>query len=235
MDAVARRRWPRLAGLAAVLVGGALLAHRAGLGDLVSLEGVAQFKQWIEGFGPWAPVVFVAGYVVAVLFFFPALPLTLLAGLAFGPIWGTAYASVASLVGAALSFLVARYALRGVVEGWMARSPGLARLDAGVAEHGWRILMVTRLVPIFPFNLQNFAYGLTRLRFWTFVGLSWLFMLPGTAAYTLAAGALAEGGRDPRRTLAYLAVAAVLIVALSLLPRWLERRSRAAGAVLGSR
>ena len=89
--------------------------------------------------------------------------------------------------------------------------------------------MITRLVPLFRFNLQNFAYGLTRIPFWTFVGLSWLCMLPGTAAFALAGGALGESRRDPRRSLAYLGAAAILIVVVSLLPRWLRRRSRVAG------
>lgn len=82
-----------------------------------------------------------------------------------------------------------------------------------MAEHAWRMLTITRLVPLFPLNLQNFAYGLTRIRFRTFVLLSWLCMLPGTAAYTLTGGALSEGRRALHRALGY--------VALSLVPRWL--------------
>ncbi len=206
------------AGLGAV----AVLAWRLGVWDLLRLEDVARFKAWIDGYGPWGPAVFIVGYAAAELVFVPALPLTVLGGVAFGPVRGTAYVSLGATLGAAAAFLAARYAMRGLVERWVARSPRLRELDAAVAEHGWRMLMITRLVPLFPFNLQNFAYGLTRLRFRTFVLLSWLCMLPGTAAYTLTGGALSEGRGDPHRTLGYLAVAAVLIVPLSLVPRWLR-------------
>ena len=93
------------------------------------------------------------------------------------------------------------------------------------------MLVVTRLVPLFPFALQNFAYGVTRIGFGVYVGVTWVCILPGTFAYTLAASAFAEGDGDPRRTLASLGAAAVLLVALSLIPAWLGRRSRAAAAL----
>jgi uncharacterized membrane protein YdjX (TVP38/TMEM64 family) len=159
----------------------------------------------------------------------PALPLTLLGGLAFGPLWGVVYVSVAATLSAALAFLVARYVARGPVERRIARHPRLARIDAAVAEHGWRILMITRLVPLFPFNVQNFAYGLTRIPFWTYVGMTWLCILPGTVAYVLAASALPAGANDPRRLVGYLGIAGILLLALSWLPRWLKQRSRMAG------
>ena len=81
--------------------------------------------------------------------------------------------------------------------------------------------MVTRLVPLFPFNLQNFAYGLTRIPFWTYVGVSAVCILPGTIAFTLAGGALSGGG-SPTAIAWTLAAAAALIVLVSLVPRWLD-------------
>jgi uncharacterized membrane protein YdjX (TVP38/TMEM64 family) len=218
----------------ALLAGGAVLAALAAAWALGLAEQARpeRFRAWIEAWGPLGPAVFIAGYVLAELLFVPALPLTLLGGIAFGPLWGTAYVSVASTLGAAGAFLLARHALRDLVRHWMARSPALARLDRAVAEHGWRMLVVTRLVPLFPFNLQNFAYGLTPMPFATFVGLSWLCMLPGTAAYTLAAGALAEGGGSPGRTLALLGAAGVLLVLLSLVPGRLRRRGLVAVGAL---
>jgi hypothetical protein len=92
--------------------------------------------------------------------------------------------------------------------------------------------MITRLVPLFPFNLQNYAYGVTRIGFWAYLTTSAVCMIPATVAYTFAAGALSRGGADLRWTLGYLAVAGVLIVLVSLIPRFLERRNRAAGALL---
>jgi len=228
-------RWKRILLLAGALVALVVVGREAGLGELLTLDNLARLRQRIEGYGAWGPVLFVVGYALAELCFVPALPITILGGVAFGPVWGTVYVSLGATIGAALAFLAARYAMRGAVARWTARNPRLARIDAAVAEHGWRLLMITRLVPLFPFNLQNFAYGLTRIPFRTFVVTSWICMLPGTAAYTFAAGALADGRGDLRRTLAYLGVAGVLLVLLSLLPRWLAPRSRAAGDLLGSR
>lgn len=105
-------------------------------------------------------------------------------------------------------------------------------MDRQVARHGWRIVMLTRLVPIFPFNLQNYAYGITRIGFWPYAITSSICMLPGTAAFTFAGGALSDGRGDVTRTLAYLGIAGVLLVLISLIPRWLQRRSNLAGDLL---
>ena len=221
------RRWARPVLILALLVAGVATTRALGLGDLIRLENVARLKQWIEGFGALAPVVFIAGYVLAVVFFVPGLPITVLGGVAFGPVWGTLYVWIAATIGAALAFLVARYAVRSTVERWVRASPRLARLDEQAAEHGWRIVMLTRLVPLFPFNLQNYAYGLTSIRFGAYAVTSFLCMLPGTLAFTAAAGAVVAGAWDARRMLLLLALAGVLLVALSLLPRWLRGRSAA--------
>jgi len=211
-----------LVAIALVVAGRAL-----GVTSLGRLDNLARLREWIAAFGPWAPVVFVGGYVAAVIAFVPALPLTLLGGLVFGPIAGTVYASIASTTGAALAFLVARYAARDAVERWMAPYPALGRIDRATARHGWRIVMITRLVPIFPFNLQNYAYGLTSISLGAYLVTSFVCMLPATVAYTVAAGAVVAGAWDVRRMILLLAVAGVLLVALSLLPRWLRGRSAA--------
>ena len=234
MDAVRanRSRWIRAALILALVAAGVILARTLGVTDFFRLENLARLKQTIEGYGAAGPLLYIAGYILAVVFFVPGLPITLLGGLAFGPVRGTVYVSIAATIGAGLAFLVARYALRGMVEGWVRSNPRLARMDGAVARDGWRIVMVTRLVPLFPFNLQNYAYGLTRIGFWTYLLTSWICMLPGTAAYTFAGGALSEGGGNFRRTLGYLAIAGVLIVLVSLIPRFLQRRSHAAGELL---
>jgi uncharacterized membrane protein YdjX (TVP38/TMEM64 family) len=223
---------PRPALLVLGLLGVGLLAWSLGLYDWARPERLAGLRTVIEAYGGWGPVVYVAGYVVAELLFVPALPLTLFGGLVFGPVWGSLYTWSAATLAAALAFLIARHLARGTVERWRAASPRVARIDAAVERHGWRILMVTRLVPLFPFNLQNFAYGLTRIPFWTYVAMSAVCMLPGTIAFTLAGGALSGG--SPARIAWTLAAAAVLIVLVSLVPRWVMRRSPAARELLAS-
>jgi uncharacterized membrane protein YdjX (TVP38/TMEM64 family) len=227
-----KRGWVRPVIVLLLVAAGILAARAFGLGDLIRLENVARLKQGIEGYGALAPAVYIAGYILAVVFFVPGLPITVLGGVAFGPLWGTFYVWIAATIGAGLAFLVARYAVRSTVERWVQASPRIARMDGHVAEHGWRIVMLTRLVPLFPFNLQNYAYGITRVGFWPYAITSAICMLPGTAAFTFAGGALSDGRGDVKRTLAYLGIAGVLLVLISLIPRWLQRRSRLAGDLL---
>ncbi|AZR72151.1 hypothetical protein BBF96_01325 [Anoxybacter fermentans] len=181
-------------------------------------------KEWIDGFGVWGPVVYILVYIACCLFFLPGLPITIVGGLVFGSIWGTIYVSIGSTIGASLAFLIARYAARDMVESWVANNPQFKKIDEGVEKQGWRMLMITRLVPIFPFNLQNFAYGLTKIKFSTYVLVSWICMLPGTIAYVFAAGSLSSGQGDIKKTLIYLGIAAVFFVILSLIPGWIKKK-----------
>jgi len=227
-----KRGWVRPLVALLLVAAGVVAARSLGLGDLIRLENVARLKQWIEGYGALAPAVYVAGYILATVFFVPGLPITVLGGVAFGPLWGTLYVWMGATIGLGLAFLVARYAVRGTVERWVQASPRIAKMDRQAAEHGWRIVMLTRLVPIFPFNLQNYAYGITRIGFWPYLITSSICILPASAAFTFAGGALSDGRGDIKRTLGYLAIAGVLLVLISLIPRWLQHRSRLAGDLL---
>ena len=224
--------WRRLLVLAGLVLALIALARGAGVGDLLSLEGLSRLRGWVEGLGALSPLAFIVGYALAVVSFVPGLPMTILSGLLFGPVWGTLYASIASTLGACGAFLIARYAARDLVERRVATSPALARLDRAAAHHGFRLVLITRLVPVFPFNLQNYAYGVTGIGFGAYALTSWLGMLPATVAFTLAGGALGESGWDLQWILPWLGVAGVLLALLSLLPRWLRGRSRALDEVL---
>ncbi|PYO55909.1 MAG: TVP38/TMEM64 family protein, partial [Candidatus Rokuibacteriota bacterium] len=212
--------WRRLLVLAGLVLALIALARGAGVGDLLSLEGLSRLRGWVEGLGALGPLAFIVGYALAVVSFVPGLPMTILSGLLFGPVWGTLYASIASTLGACGAFLIARYAARDLVERRVATSPALARLDRAAAHHGFRLVLITRLVPVFPFNLQNYAYGVTGIGFGAYALTSWLGMLPATVAFTLAGGALGESGWDLQWILPWLGVAGVLLALLSLLPRW---------------
>ncbi len=208
-----------VAGTIAVVVG----LRALGVTDYLSKENIGQLKGTMDSMGIWGPVAYIGLYIVGTLFFLPGLVLTLVAG-AFGAVMGTVYVSIASTVGASLAFLLARYALRPMVESWAADNDAFRKIDDGVQEHGWRMVMLTRLVPLFPFNLQNYAYGLTKVPFWTYVLVSWVCMLPGTMAYVVASGSIISGEGDVGKTLVYLGIAAVLFVGLSFVPRMLNRR-----------
>src|SRR5262249_20733732 len=189
------RPW-RLLGLVALVLVSVALVRQLGGTDLLTLEGLSRLRGWMEPLGPLGPLCFIAVYVVGVVAFVPSLPMTVTAGLLFGPVLGTCYSSLASTLGACLAFLIARYAARDAVVHWIARPALLAHLDRAAAHHGYRLVMITRLVPIFPFNIQNYAYGVTGIRFLPYALTSWLCMLPATVVFTLFGGALSEGSID---------------------------------------
>jgi uncharacterized membrane protein YdjX (TVP38/TMEM64 family) len=224
--------WWRLLAFAALVLGLVILVQRAGGGDLLRLESLGQLRQAVDQFGVVAPLLFIGGYAFAAVAFAPALPITVLGGLLFGPVWGTVYASIGSTVGACCAFLIARYAARDLVDQWVTNSPALARFDRAATRYGVRLVVITRTVPLFPYNVQNYVYGVTRIGFGPYALTSWLGMLPSTAVFAVVGGALTEGGWDPRRTLAWIGLAALLLVLISLLPRWLRGKSPAFDALL---
>lgn len=142
-----------------------------------------QLRAWIDAFGSAGPLLYILIFAVAPVLLLPGLPITVAGGLAFGPLWGTIYASIGSTLGAGLAFLVARYVARPLVQNFLGERWKV--LDEGVTRKGWVYVAMTRLIPIFPFNLLNYAFGLTQIRFTTYLLTSWLFMLPGTAAYVV--------------------------------------------------
>ena len=200
-----------------------LVLRHYGITDDIRLENVPKIKTWVTSFGRIAPLVYMGLYLVSTVFFLPGTPVTVLAGFIFGPLWGVFYASVASIISVSIAFLIARYVARDLVEGWVKDNAQFRKIDEQVEEQGWRILMFTRLVPIFPFNLQNYAYGLTSIRFSTFVLVSAIFMLPGTAVFVQFGGAFVSGEGDVWKTLLYLGIAGVLMLLLSLVPKLLRK------------
>ena len=219
-----KKSYVKLVLIITILAVGAFLMQYFGLFQQISIENMVNLKGWIEGFGLLGPLVYVVLYIAACLFFLPGLPIAVLAGLAFGPLMGAVWASIGSTLGASAAFLVARYAARGMVEGWVENNPLFKKIDEGVEKQGWRMLMITRLVPLFPFNLQNFAYGLTKINFTIYVLVSWICMLPGAIAFTFMGGAIVAGEGDLTTTFIYLGVGALFFVFISLLPGWLQKK-----------
>ena len=194
-----------------------------GVTDHIQLENVPKIKTWVASFGTIAPLVYIGLYLVSTVFFLPGTPVTVLAGFVFGPLWGVFYASIASIISVSAAFLIARYVARDLVESWVKDNAQFRKIDEQVEEQGWRIVMLTRLVPIFPFNLQNYAYGLTSIRFATYVLVSAVFMLPGTAVFVQLGGAFVSGEGNIWKTLLYLGIAGVFLLLLSLLPKFLRK------------
>jgi uncharacterized membrane protein YdjX (TVP38/TMEM64 family) len=192
----------------------------------------AAFAAWVQAQGALGPAIFVAGYAAAVVAFVPGSLLTLAAGAIFGLAWGTLYVLVAATLGASLAFLVARYAARGLVEEKLAGNPKLAAIDRAIGGEGRRIVLLLRLSPAFPFNVLNYALGLTRVRFADYLIAS-VGMLPGTLLYVYSgklAGDVASlaGGAAPARGPGYWALLAVGLVATLLVTVLVTRTARRA-------
>lgn len=138
----------------------------------------------VVSWGWWAPVLFMGLYALGTVLFLPGSILTLAGGLLFGPWWGTLYNLIGATTGAVIAFLIARYLGRD----WIAAKVGgrLQKLMTGIDREGWRFVAVMRLVPLIPFNLLNYALGLTRIGVYPYALSSFLAMLPGCFAYTYA-------------------------------------------------
>jgi len=143
---------------------------------------VPRFAAWVDGLGVWGPAVFMAGYALATVAFVPASALTLAAGAIFGLLAGVLYVFVAASIGACLAFLVSRNFARAAVEKRVAGDQRFVAIDRAVGEQGRKIVFLLRLSPVFPFNLLNYALGLTNVRFVDYA-LACTGMLPGTVLY----------------------------------------------------
>lgn len=173
-----------------------------------------------------APLLFMVVYAAATVAFMPGSVFGLAGGALFGPLWGSVWNLAGALLGASIAFLLSRT----VAGGWVSRRVGGrgAELMRGIDAEGWRFVAFVRLVPLFPFNLLNYALGLTRIPFWHYIAASALAMLPGVVLYTWVgyAGrqALAGGERAPE----LIVTAIALFAAVSYLPRLVRRlRKRA--------
>lgn len=196
---------------------------------------MASALAWTAAAGPLGWAAFVGLYVLACVAFLPGSVLTLGAGAAFGLWKGFLLVSAGSTVGACASFLVGRYLLRDWVARRLSAVPAFAAVAGAVGQEGWKVVILTRLSPVLPFNLLNYGYGLTSVGLGEYALASWLGMMPGTFLYVYlgaAAGEAARGGtraRTPAEWALYAAGLAATAVAAGLVGRTAKKalKSRA--------
>ncbi len=183
------RKWLLYLGAVALLVAAAKWLH---VQDLLK-----QALDWVAQLGPWGPVIFIALYVVATVLFVPGSVLTLGSGAIFGVVWGSVYVSIAATLGATCAFLVGRHLARDAITRKIEGNERFAAIDRAVAKEGWKIVGLTRLSPVFPFTLLNYAFGITRVKTGQYVLASWIGMMPGTVMYVYL-GSLAKAASGER-------------------------------------
>jgi uncharacterized membrane protein YdjX (TVP38/TMEM64 family)/rhodanese-related sulfurtransferase len=182
----------------------------------------------IRNLGLWGPVAHVALFALGTVLFVPGALFGLAGGVLFGPIWGTILNLAGATLGATAGFLVARY----VAADWVRQSAGtrLDRLIKGVEAEGWRFVAITRLVPLVPFNVLNYALGLTCVPVVVYVPTSFICMAPGTLVYTWLGYAGREAVAGNELAIRYGLMGLALLAMIAFVPR-LVRRVRAEKSV----
>lgn len=172
----------------AVIIGAIVVVRMTGATRFLEQETL---RGWIEAFGIYAPLLYMLVYTVAPALFLPGLPITVVGGILFGPFWGVVYTITSATMGACVAFLISRYLARDWVEHKL-RSPRWRRLDEEVHRHGWKVVALTRLIPLLPFNLLNYAFGLTKIKFLHYAVTTFVCMLPACIAFIAFSSSLPD-------------------------------------------
>ncbi|MBA2669545.1 MAG: TVP38/TMEM64 family protein [Gemmatimonadetes bacterium] len=188
------------------------------------------FAGWVAAQGVWGPVIFIAGYAIATVAAVPGALLTLAAGAIFGIAAGVVYVFLGAVIGSSLAFLIARYVARPAVERRLAAYERFKQIDRAVGERGRKIVFLLRLSPALPFNVLNYALGLTRVRFRDYMIAS-IGMLPGTLLFVYSgqvAGdvAVLATGAGVERGTGYYLVLALGLLATATVTVWVTRIAR---------
>lgn len=183
---------------------------------------IEELQQWILSLGIWGPIAFFVIYLGAIIATIPGTIFGVIAGALFGSVIGVILISIASTVGSSLTFLIARYFARDIVARWLSKNKTMKRLDQLTEDHGVFIVGLTRLIPLFPFTLLNYGFGLTKVSFKTYVFWSWLCMLPGTIIVVVGTDLLTQEitqGRAPLELVGILVITALILGSII----WYER------------
>jgi uncharacterized membrane protein YdjX (TVP38/TMEM64 family) len=220
------------------------------IGRLIALAGIVialflamQFlpvQQWLRNFNSWVAHAGVAGififvivYAVATVLLAPGSILSIGAGFAFGLGKGFLAVSAGSIIGAALAFLVARFIARDRVEAIAKGNDKFRRIDNAIGKQGAKLIFLLRLSPVIPFNLSNYFYGLTAVKFWPYVLASWIGMMPGTLLYVYigtagqAAVSAAAGGEAVKHSWQYWTFMTIGLIATIMVTIWVTKIARA--------
>lgn len=181
----------------------------------------------IDGLGVWTPVLFIAAFTISAVFFFPSPLFALAGGVLFGPVWGTVINLAGSAGGAALAFVIARY----FAADWVSRRTEgvLYRVIQGVEEEGWRAVALMRLAPFLPYNLVNYAFGLTRISLRVYLAATIICKTPGMLAYAWMGHAGEAALNGDHAAIQYVLLGLGVLAVVAFLPHLIQRiRKKAA-------
>lgn len=207
----------KLAGI--ILVLALLLVASSSFRNHVDLDA---FLAFIKSTGPAAPAIYCGIYLIGPTIFLPASILTMAGGALFGPVMGTAYTIFSATAGATIPFLITRKFGRGPLQKLIGRYENFEkkfqRFEHSVEVDGWKYVAFTRLVTIFPFLILNYAFGLTRIKLWTYVWASFLFMLPASFMFNYLGYAGREALKGSEDAVKIISFAVALFLLMSITP-----------------
>jgi uncharacterized membrane protein YdjX (TVP38/TMEM64 family) len=213
------KKWIKPLVMIAVLIGLIAAARVFGLG-----EKLGELKEWIAEQGVWGPFIFAGIYALATVAAIPGSALTIAAGALFGSVVGVITVIFGATAGAALCFLIARYFARGAITASLSKKSTFQTLEILTEKNGAIIVAITRLVPIFPFNLLNYGFGLTNVPFRTYVLWSFLCMLPGTILYVVGTDAVATAIEEGRVPWVLVGIVLLIVSLLTVIVRKARKR-----------
>ena len=213
------KKWIKPIVLVAVLVALIVAARVFGLGDRLG-----DLKGWIAEQGVWGPVIFAGVYALATVAAIPGSALTIAAGALFGSVVGVISVIAGATLGASLCFLIARYFASGAIASSMEKNEKFRKLDRLTEKNGAIVVAITRLVPLFPFNLLNYGFGLTKVPFWTYVFWSALCMLPGTILYVVGTDAVTTAIADGKIPWVLVGVVVLIIALLTVVVKQARKK-----------
>ncbi|MFV0425029.1 MAG: TVP38/TMEM64 family protein [Bacilli bacterium] len=201
---------------------GILIVWQTGFIDFI--KDVDAMQEFFNDFGIVGYLVYILIYIIVAVFMLPASIFTIIAGITFGPIIGALVALSGATVGACVSFLIARYVARDLIISKFEDNPIFKKVEKGVEENGVSFLILTRLVPVFPYNIQNYAYGLTKIRFTTYAFITAICMAPGAFIYAFMAGEIVKNGVSIKLLIQF-SVAGIILFVVSLIPKYIAKKN----------
>jgi uncharacterized membrane protein YdjX (TVP38/TMEM64 family) len=195
-------------------------------------QWLRNFNDWVGQMGTVGILVFIVVYALATVLLAPGSILTIGAGFVFGLWKGFLVVSAGATLGASLAFLVARFIARDKIESIAKRNEKFRKIDNAIGKQGAKLIFLLRLSPVIPFNLSNYFYGLTAVKFWLYVLASWIGMMPGTFLYVYigaaskAAVAAATGGEAVKHGWQYWTFLGVGFVATVIVTIWVTKIAR---------
>lgn len=178
------------------------------------------FQGWLGGMGWWGVALYSVLFVLAIVALVPGSVLSVTAGITYG-LWGAPIAVIGATVGSVIAYLIARHLMRDTVDAWIGRSRHLRAVEDAVNEEGWHVVALVRLSPLLPFNIQNYLFGITHIRFWPYVWATFFGILPGTV-FDVYLGSIGNRPLDERSWLEWVVLGTGLAATGLLL--WLVGR-----------